>query len=235
MTLFGEEGEYSLPALRVREIFDVSGAGDTVISVVAAAISAGFSWREAMALANTAAGIVITKPGTAPIFIEELVSAAKNGQGTRICSRDEAAALVKLWKSRGQKVVFTNGCFDLLHPGHVLLLRQAAAEGDRLVVGLNSDESVKRLKGSDRPVLCQEDRAAILSALDCVDMVVIFTEDTPLALIESLRPDVLVKGGDYTPESVVGRELVEANGGKVVIVPLLKGKSTTEIVKSLRG
>ena len=235
MTLFGEEGEYSLPALRVREIFDVSGAGDTVISVVAAAISAGFSWREAMALANTAAGIVITKPGTAPIFIEELVSAAKNGQGTRICSRDETAALVKLWKSRGQKVVFTNGCFDLLHPGHVLLLRQAAAEGDRLVVGLNSDESVKRLKGSDRPVLCQEDRAAILSALDCVDMVVIFTEDTPLALIESLRPDVLVKGGDYTPDSVVGRELVEARGGRVVIVPLLKGKSATGIVESLRG
>jgi len=235
MILFGEEGEYSLPAPRVREVFDVSGAGDTVISVLAAAVSAGFSWREAMTLANTAAGIVITKSGTAPIAIEELVSAAKNGQGTNICSRDEAAALVKLWKARGQKVVFTNGCFDLLHPGHVLLLRQAAAEGDRLVVGLNSDESVKRLKGPDRPVLCQEDRAAILSALECVDMVVIFPEDTPLALIESLRPDVLVKGGDYTPESVVGRELVEANGGKVVIVPLLKGKSTTEIVKSLRG
>jgi len=235
MCLFDEEGEHSLPAPRVRDVYDVSGAGDTVISVLAAAVSAGFPWRDAMALANTAAGVVITKSGTSPVSIEELGTAAKNGQGSKICSRDEAAALAKLWRSRGQKIVFTNGCFDLLHPGHVLLLRQAAAEGDRLVVGLNSDESVKRLKGPGRPVLCQDDRAAVLSALDCVDLVVVFPEETPLALIEFLRPDVLVKGGDYTPDTVVGREFVEGGGGRVVIVPLLQGKSTTGIVKSLRG
>ena len=131
--------------------------------------------------------------------------------------------------------MFTNGCFDLLHPGHVLLLREAAAEGDRLIVGLNSDESVKKLKGPDRPVLCQEDRAAVLSALDCVDMVVVFPEETPLTLIESLQPDVLVKGGDYTPDSVVGRESVEGRGGRVVIVPLLQGKSTTSILRTVHS
>ena len=235
MCLFDDEGEYSLPAPRVRDVYDVSGAGDTVVSVLAAAVAAGFSWRDAMALANTAAGVVITKSGTSPVSIEELVSAAKNGRGSKICSRDEAAALGKLWRIRGEKIVFTNGCFDLLHPGHVLLLREAAAEGDRLIVGLNSDESVKKLKGPDRPVLCQEDRAAVLSALDCVDMVVVFPEETPLTLIESLQPDVLVKGGDYTPDSVVGRESVEGRGGRVVIVPLLQGKSTTSILRTVHS
>ena len=235
MILFGEEGEYSLPAPRVRDVYDVSGAGDTVVSVLAAAVAAGFSWRDAVVLANTAAGVVITKSGTSPVSIEELVSAAKNGRGSKICSRDEAAALGKLWRIRGEKIVFTNGCFDLLHPGHVLLLREAAAEGDRLIVGLNSDESVKKLKGPDRPVLCQEDRAAVLSALDCVDLVVVFPEETPLALIESLQPDVLVKGGDYTPDSVVGRESVEGRGGRVVIVPLLQGKSTTSILRTVHS
>lgn len=233
MILFGEDGEYAVPAPKPREIFDVSGAGDTVVSILAAAIAAGMPWKDGVSLANTAAGVVITMAGTSPITAGELVAAAKNDRGSKICTLEEGAALANLWRSRGGRLVFTNGCFDLLHPGHIRLLRSAAAEGDRLIVGLNSDDSVKKLKGPGRPVLAQDDRAAVLSALDCVDMVVIFPEDTPLNLLQALNPQVLVKGGDYTPETVVGRDLVERNGGRVVIVPLVKGKSTTKILSKI--
>ncbi len=235
MILFGGDGEYSVPAPKPREVFDVSGAGDTAVSVLAAAIAAGMPWPEAVFLANTAAGVVITRAGTSPIAAGELVAASKKYRGSKICTREEGGALAKLWRERGERVVFTNGCFDLLHPGHIQLLRSAASEGDRLIVGLNSDGSVKRLKGTGRPVLNQEDRASILSALDCVDMVIIFSEDTPLELLKALQPDVLVKGGDYVPETVVGRDLVESRRGRVVIVPLLEGKSTTSILRSLKG
>lgn len=232
MAFFPAAGdEYFLSATRVREVYDVSGAGDTVISVLAASVAAGLAWREAMFLANKAAGIVITRSGTSPISARDLFFAGEEDR--KVCSLADAVLRVENWKKDGASVVFTNGCFDLLHPGHVRLLRQASGEGDRLVVGLNSDESVQRLKGASRPVLTQSDRAAILAAIDCVDLVVIFEEDTPRNLIRALLPSVLVKGGDYTPENVVGREIVEENGGKVVLVPLLEGKSTTSILRSL--
>lgn len=146
----------------------------------------------------------------------------------------QAQARSRAWRLNGQQLVFTNGCFDLLHPGHVSLLEQARALGNRLIVGLNADDSVRRLKGPERPLMKQNDRARMLAALECVDMVVLFEEDTPLALIEALQPDVLVKGGDYRPEEVVGRDSVLANGGRVEIIPLLEGFSTTTLLKRLR-
>lgn len=146
----------------------------------------------------------------------------------------QAQARSRAWRLNGQQFVFTNGCFDLLHPGHVSLLEQARALGNRLIVGLNADDSVRRLKGPERPLMKENDRARMLAALECVDMVVLFEEDTPLALIEALLPDVLVKGGDYRPEEVVGRDSVLANGGRVEIIPLLDGFSTTTLLKRLR-
>lgn len=235
MALFFEnEEECVIPASRVREVFDVSGAGDTVVAVLAASIAAGATWKDAAKLANQAAGIVVTRAGTSPIHIEDMVSSNRCKEKSKTLSLEEVALTVETWKKNGESVVFTNGCFDLLHPGHVRLLQEAAIKGDRLVVGLNSDASVKRLKGAERPLLSQDDRAVILSAIDCVDAVVIFEEDTPLNLIQALHPSVLVKGGDYTPESVVGKEIVEADGGEVVLVPLLEGKSTTGLLHSIR-
>ncbi|MDD2454111.1 MAG: D-glycero-beta-D-manno-heptose 1-phosphate adenylyltransferase, partial [Synergistaceae bacterium] len=170
--------------------------------------------------------------GTSPVSREDLSGPAE--EDTKICTWPEAEKRVALWKKNGASVVFTNGCFDLLHPGHIKVLRQAAREGERLVVGLNSDASVRRLKGPDRPVLPQADRSSILAALDCVDLVVVFEEDTPEKLIRALIPSVLVKGGDYTPESIVGRKIVEEGGGRVVIVPLMEGKSTSKILLSFK-
>jgi D-beta-D-heptose 7-phosphate kinase/D-beta-D-heptose 1-phosphate adenosyltransferase len=235
MALFLEnEEECVIPASRVREVFDVSGAGDTVVAVLAASIAAGATWKDAAKLANQAAGIVVTRAGTSPITIEDMVSLNSCEEKGKTLSLEEASLTVESWKKNGESVVFTNGCFDLLHPGHVRLLQEASKEGDRLVVGLNSDASVKMLKGAERPVLGQEDRAAILSALDCVDMVILFEEETPLNIIRALHPSVLVKGGDYSPDSVVGKEIVEADRGRVVIIPLLEGKSTTGILHAIR-
>ncbi|MGI6783859.1 MAG: D-glycero-beta-D-manno-heptose-7-phosphate kinase [Aminivibrio sp.] len=232
MAFFPEEGEPRfIAAPSVREVYDVSGAGDTVAAVLAASVASGLSWGAAVILANRAAGIVITRSGTSPVTIGDLTGG--DALDPKICSLEEALRRAGRWKEEGDTVVFTNGCFDLLHPGHIRVLRQAAREGTRLVVGLNSDRSVRRLKGQDRPVLAQGDRAAIIAALDCVDMVVIFDEDTPENLIRALAPSVLVKGGDYAPEEVVGGDFVIEKGGKVVIVPLLEGKSTTSIIQSL--
>ncbi|MDD3537861.1 MAG: D-glycero-beta-D-manno-heptose 1-phosphate adenylyltransferase, partial [Eubacteriales bacterium] len=233
IAFFPEEGDPCFaPAPRVREVYDVSGAGDTVVAVLAASVVSGYSWDYGVSLANRAAGIVITRVGTSPVSMEDLSGPVE--EDSKICTWAEAERRVALWKKNGASVVFTNGCFDLLHPGHIKVLRQAAREGDRLVVGLNSDASVCRLKGPDRPVLHQADRASILAALDCVDLVVVFEEDTPENLIRVLVPSVLVKGGDYTPESIVGRKIVEEGGGRVVIVPLMEGKSTTNILLSFK-
>jgi D-beta-D-heptose 7-phosphate kinase/D-beta-D-heptose 1-phosphate adenosyltransferase len=226
-----------IPTL-ARDVFDVSGAGDTVIATVAAGIAAGLDWSHAAELANIAAGIVVGKVGTNPIRAEELAMALRqghNGTQRKICDLASAGLTVNAWRAGGNSVVFTNGCFDILHAGHIRLLHAAASEGTRLVVGLNSDNSVKRIKGMHRPILPQQDRAALLAALGCVDMVVIFEEDTPLCLIETLRPDVLVKGADYAREAVVGHKLVEGWGGKVVLVPLVENLSTTEIVERVKG
>lgn len=234
MTLFSEEAVLHEPAL-AREVFDVSGAGDTVVAVTAAFVSAGAAVADSIRAANRAAGFVVGKAGTYAIGAEELLAELDGTSRTasRIQNLEEAVEIVRRWKQEGRKVVFTNGCFDILHAGHVHCLERAKSFGDRLVVGLNSDESVRRLKGKNRPVMNQNDRARILGALECVDLVVIFDEDTPLELIRAVKPAVLVKGGDYRPEDVVGREVVEEYGGRVEIVSVMDGKSTTGILRLL--
>ena len=237
MTLFGRDAEPLHIPTEAREVFDVSGAGDTVVSVVAAAYGCGMSIGEAAVLANCAAGVVVQKVGTSPITIVELEAAIRGRNRAadgKIFSREDAEKMVSLWRREGKQVVFTNGCFDLLHTGHIKLLHAAAGEGDRLIVGINSDDSVRRLKGQSRPVLPEKERAALLTAIGCVDMVVIFHEDTPLELIKAFKPDVLVKGGDYSLETVVGRDEVESYGGTVCLVPLKAGVSTTGIINSVR-
>ncbi|KJS32118.1 MAG: hypothetical protein VR64_08405 [Desulfatitalea sp. BRH_c12] len=230
----------AIPA-QAREVYDVSGAGDTVIATLAAGLAAGQSLTEAARTANLAAGIVVGKLGTQPVLLSELSTAlAFNGlerfypySAAKMTAIDAAMARVREWKAAGTRIVFTNGCFDLLHPGHISLLYQARALGDRLVVGLNTDASIKRLKGSGRPILSEQDRAAMLSALECVDLVVHFDEDTPIQLIKAIRPDILVKGSDYTPDKVVGKEVVEAYGGCVKLVDLIQGYSTTQLTRKV--
>ncbi len=222
-------------AATARDVFDVTGAGDTVIATMAVFLAAGASLVEAASLANVAAGIVVGKVGTASVSSEELSRALAGERSERVLGRETLAGLASVWRQEGRKIVFTNGCFDILHVGHVQLLTDAAKHGDVLVVGLNSDASVARLKGPSRPVVHEADRAAVIAALDCVDAVSIFDEDTPEALISAVEPDILVKGGDYRLDQVVGRELVERRGGRVVLVPLLPDRSTTRIVEKLRG
>lgn len=217
-----------------REVFDVSGAGDTVVAVLAASLGRGLPASVGVELANVAAGIVVGKMGTAVAHASELSAAFRAHdllQGEiKVASAEAVAERAAEWRSQGLKVGFTNGCFDLLHPGHVSLMRQAKAQCDRLVVGLNSDASVARLKGPSRPVQSEAARAAVLASLASVDAVVIFGEDTPLELIEKVRPDVLVKGADYTVETVVGADVVKSYGGRVVLANLEQGHSTTATI-----
>ncbi|MCG5243433.1 D-glycero-beta-D-manno-heptose-7-phosphate kinase [Azospirillum doebereinerae] len=227
-----------LPA-EAREVFDVSGAGDTVVATLTAALSVGVELTDAARLANLAAGIVVGKVGTAVVRTSEMLSALheqewRHGE-EKVATRDEAAERAERWRLRGKRVGFTNGCFDLLHPGHISLLKQARAACDVLVVGLNSDDSVKRLKGESRPVQNETARATVLASLGCVDLVVIFGEDTPETLIRALRPDTLVKGADYTVATVVGADFVMSYGGKVVLAELIQGQSTTNTIKRLKG
>lgn len=218
-----------------KEVFDVSGAGDTVIATLAAGLAAGLQPSEAIQLANVAAGVVVSKMGTVPVKLQELQAAQRLGSQRRggLLDVGEVAEQVKQWQQRGEKVVFTNGCFDILHAGHVSYLNAARQEGDRLIVGLNSDASVRRLKGETRPVNTLEDRALVLAGLGAVDAVVAFEDDTPLQLIETLLPDVLVKGGDYTVDTVVGAAQVQARGGRVALMPTLEGRSTTGIIRKI--
>ena len=218
-----------------REIFDVSGAGDTVVATLAAGLGAGLSMAEAAYISNIAAGIAVGKVGTAVVERSELIGALSDA-GTYNAKTQSTARVVdqvQRWRLRGLKIGFTNGCFDLLHPGHVSLLAQARASCDRLVVGLNSDTSVARLKGSARPIQTQISRAELLSSLTSVDLVVIFEEDTPLRLIETIRPDVLIKGRDYDLKDVVGAKAVQAWGGKVLLTNIVPGQSSTAIVKKI--
>ncbi len=225
-----------LPA-RAREVFDVSGAGDTVIATLAAGIAAGLTVRTSVELANLAAGIVVGKTGTVPIAAHELVAELTPSSGVtaeeKILDRDRIAKRVAEWRASGETIVFTNGCFDLLHVGHITLLEDCRRFGSKLVLGLNADSSVCRLKGPTRPIVGERERARVMAALAAVDAVVLFEEDTPLELIRVLRPDVLVKGGDYNISTVVGHEEVLANGGRVEIVPTVEGFSTSNIVKRL--
>ena len=223
---------------RAREVFDVSGAGDTVVASFALALAAGRDRDDAAAIANAAAGVVVGKHGTAQLSPDELVSALFRNDASAHDQRSvvdlaTAEQVVAAWRREGQSIAFTNGCFDILHAGHVSLIQQARATADRLVLGLNSDASVRRLKGESRPINGEEDRAVVLSALAAVDLVVIFAEDTPLTLIERLKPDVLVKGADYTIDTVVGADIVQAYGGKVVLAKLVPGKSTTGLIRDM--
>jgi D-beta-D-heptose 7-phosphate kinase/D-beta-D-heptose 1-phosphate adenosyltransferase len=240
MVLCGNDDTPLMIPARAREVFDVSGAGDTVIATLAAGLALGLSFARAAQLSNLAAGIVVGKLGTQPITRPELSAAIElndmQRQSTgaaKIAALESARILVKSWQSSGQKVVFTNGCYDLLHPGHIHLLHQSRDLGDRLIVGLNTDASVRRLKGNTRPIVAEKDRASIISALGCVDLVVLFDEDTPLELIQAIKPDILVKGEDYSLDQVVGRQVVESYGGSVCRVPLLQGYSTTQIAEKI--
>jgi len=225
-------------AARAREVFDVSGAGDTVVAVVAAGLGTGIPVVDAAALANIAAGIVVGRSGTAVAYAEEIATAMREGGGSKLVGRAEALERVADWKRRGLRVGFANGCFDLIHPGHVSLLAQARAACDRLVVALNSDASVGRLKGKGRPVQDAAARAAVLGSLADVDLVVVFGDepreaDTPILLIEAIRPDVLVKGADYTEDKVVGADIVKSYGGKILLAELTPGQSTTATIARL--
>lgn len=233
MLLIEAGGAVHRLAAEAREVFDVSGAGDTVVAVLGAALGAGASLLDAARLANIAAGVVVGKVGTAVVHASELEEAIVNRDalaGQKLLPLPVALDHVARWRHNGLKIGFTNGCFDILHPGHVSLLSQARSHCDRLVVGLNSDASVKRLKGPDRPVQSAAARGAVLSSLASVDMVVVFDEDTPRALIAALQPEVLVKGADYRKEQVVGADIVEAHGGKVVLAELVPGFSTTATI-----
>ncbi|MBO3278226.1 bifunctional D-glycero-beta-D-manno-heptose-7-phosphate kinase/D-glycero-beta-D-manno-heptose 1-phosphate adenylyltransferase HldE [Pseudomonas schmalbachii] len=227
--------ELHLPA-RAREVFDVTGAGDTVISTLAAALAAGEELPQAVALANLAAGIVVGKLGTAAISAPELRRAVQREQGSErgVLGLEQLLLAVEDARAHGEKIVFTNGCFDILHAGHVAYLEQARQQGDRLIVAVNDDASVTRLKGPGRPINSVDRRMAVLAGLGAVDWVVSFSEDTPERLLRQVLPDVLVKGGDYGVDQVVGAEIVTANGGEVRVLDLVANSSTTMIVEKIR-
>jgi D-beta-D-heptose 7-phosphate kinase/D-beta-D-heptose 1-phosphate adenosyltransferase len=236
MSLFHRSGEALHIPTVAREVFDVTGAGDTVLAVLSLGLAAGLSPADASRLANTAAGIVVGKVGTSTVSPLEIMEEAGRGHrdsDVKIKNLDVLVSLVEAEKRRGRRIVFTNGCFDLLHVGHVKYLQKARSFGDLLILGLNSDVSIRRLKGEKRPLIGEDERAHILAALDCIDYVLIFEEDTPLRIISALKPDVLVKGGDYTIDGVVGREVVEASGGRVELVSFVDGKSTTNIIEKI--
>lgn len=231
----GGEDPFFLPA-EAREVFDVSGAGDTTIAYLAASMANKIGIREAITIANYAAGIQVGKVGTSSVFIHEVreyLSNKDTGSFHKILS--PASLTTFREDNNGKKVVFTNGCFDILHVGHKRYLEQASALGDVFVIGVNSDASVKRLKGPNRPVNPEQDRMEILSALGFVDYVVLFDEDTPYELIKKVQPDILVKGGDYTVDKVVGRDVVEARGGRVELIPFVDGKSTSNIINKINN
>lgn len=234
MVLVGDGDPYFIPAFG-QEVFDVTGAGDTTIAYFGACMVNGFSLCEAVDIANLAAGIQVSKVGTSSVYWSEIRS--------KIVDQTEMAAH-KIISGRAinsfrkdhekQKIVFTNGCFDILHVGHIRYLQEAAKLGDVLIVGLNSDASVKRLKGNERPINIENERAEMLGALGFIDYVTIFDDDTPLELIKIIQPDVLVKGGDYEPDEIVGKKEVEERGGKLILIPFVKGKSTTNIIKKIK-
>jgi D-beta-D-heptose 7-phosphate kinase/D-beta-D-heptose 1-phosphate adenosyltransferase len=234
MLFVGADGTFHhIPAVR-RDVADVTGAGDTVVAVLATTLATGATIEQAMEVANVAAGLAVSKIGAVAIEPSEISAALTDIAGNKVLSREALLARAAAWRASGKKIVFTNGCFDLLHAGHLSLLEEAAKLGDVLVLAINSDQSVRRLKGEGRPILPASDRAALLAALACVDAVTVFDEDTPLETLRQVRPHVLVKGQDYGLANVVGRELVEADGGRVELVPLLDARSTSAIVERIR-
>ena len=236
MTLIEEDEARHLPT-QAREVYDVTGAGDTVISTLAAAMASGLSTFDATVLANLAAGIVVAKSGTAAVSVAELkTEIRKRSQVSRgIVSEAALLETVAACQQLGERIVMTNGCFDILHAGHVTYLQQARALGDRLIVAVNIDETVRRLKGADRPVNNVDYRMLMLSALECVDWVVAFSEDTPTRLICELKPDILVKGGDNDPNTIPGADCVRQAGGDVKVLSYIEGVSTTSIIRNIRN
>jgi D-beta-D-heptose 7-phosphate kinase/D-beta-D-heptose 1-phosphate adenosyltransferase len=221
-----------------REVFDVTGAGDTVLATFSLAAAAGASFADAAQLGNAAAGVVVGKAGAAvvhPFEIERELDARHQSASAKIRSRAEMQTIAETLRGDGKKIVFTNGCFDLLHVGHMYLLHEARKLGDVLVVGLNSDASVRGLKGESRPIINEQDRAEAIAALETVDFLVVFDEADPLELLRAVRPDVLVKGSDYKASEVVGAELLSSYGGRVELIPLRQGISTSRLVDDIRS
>jgi D-beta-D-heptose 7-phosphate kinase/D-beta-D-heptose 1-phosphate adenosyltransferase len=234
--LYRKDGWHELFPTNPREVFDVTGAGDMVLSMLAMILAGGHGWTEAVRLANVAAGLEVGKIGACPISKGELMTALSQGETAlteKIRTMEELEGLLTGHRARKERIVFTNGCFDLLHRGHVEYLRFAKAQGEVLVIGLNTDRSVRENKGNGRPILPERDRARLLAALEDVDYVVLFDESTPDNLIRQVKPDVLVKGEDWKEKGVVGREFVESCGGRVVLAPVVEGISTTEIINKI--
>ena len=236
MTLFqSKEKSTSIPTV-AKEVFDVTGAGDTVISVFSMAVFVGFDFKEAALLSNMAASIVVGKVGTAVVTLNEINEFLHEEMlrtSHTVLELEELKKIVGLAKSTDKKVVFTNGCFDIIHGGHIEFLQKAKSLGDILVVGLNTDNSVRNLKGEGRPIKTEQERANILSALKFIDYITLFNEVTPEKLIREIRPDILVKGDDYKIDEVVGREIVEGYGAHVKLIPILKGHSTTMTLEKI--
>jgi D-beta-D-heptose 7-phosphate kinase / D-beta-D-heptose 1-phosphate adenosyltransferase len=222
-----------------KQVFDVSGAGDTVIATLAAGLMHGLNALTSLNLANTAAGVVVGKVGTVPITRHELLQALTSQQSSeqahKVCNLQELMSKVELWKQTKQTIVFTNGCFDLLHAGHVTYLEAAKKRGDKLILGLNTDRSVSALKGPSRPVVNENDRARVLAALEAVDAVILFDEDTPLNLINAIKPNIIAKGSDYTAEQVVGGKEVLSWGGEIALIDLVEGRSTTNLIQKMNS
>ena len=233
-----DDGTHHLSAT-AKQVFDVSGAGDTVIATLAAGLMHGLSPLGSLSLANIAAGVVVGKVGTVPITKAELLDALMTAQGSeqahKVCDLAELKQKVTRWKQQGQRIVFTNGCFDLLHAGHVTYLEAAKKRGDKLVLGLNTDRSVSALKGPTRPVVNENDRARVLAALESVDAVILFDEDTPLNLINAVQPHIIAKGSDYTADQVVGGKEVLSWGGEIALIDLVEGRSTTNLIKKMHA
>ena len=236
MALVRSDGRRELASTRPRQVYDITGAGDMVLAVVGLCLAAGADYDEAVALGNVAGGLEVERIGVATLTRQEILRDLldhHHPEAAKLLDRESLFEEVRARRKAGQSIVFTNGCFDLLHVGHVRMLKRAATFGDFLIVGLNSDSSVRRLKGESRPIQNQADRAEVLAALECVDAVVVFEDDTPTDLIRTLRPEVLVKGGDYSLDQVVGREIVEAYGGRIELAPMVQGRSTTGLVQRL--
>lgn len=235
MVLVGDTSHYFIASVG-KEVFDVTGAGDTTIAYLAACMVNGFEMNDAANIANYAAGIQVSKVGTSSVYWKEIRKYLANEENVtmhKILTGKSVDTFRE--ENANKKIVFTNGCFDILHVGHVRYMQEAAKLGDILVVGLNSDDSVRRLKGLERPINTQSDRLEMIAALEFVDNVVVFDEDTPYELIKKIQPDVLVKGGDYNPDNVVGRDIVEARGGKLKLLEFVEGKSTSNIIEKIKN
>lgn len=236
MALSGPHGPLAHIPAEAREVYDVTGAGDTVLAYFGLGLAARLEPLQAATLANRAAGVAVGKVGTSPVDRAELLASflGSGASASKFVDLRQAVARVEQQRSQGRRIVLTNGCFDLLHAGHVHLLERARALGDVLVVALNTDASVRRLKGEGRPVVGEWDRVRVLSALDAVSLVLLFDEDTPLEVIRRLRPDVLVKGGDYSVDTIVGADVVLAHGGRVETISLAPGRSTSALLSAIR-